>query len=136
VAGRRDSALRKGEKNMDDAPLFETWLKEIKSGPDSARIGMYLMHNGVVRRTARDGSPVTGMDLSYDKARLASISREIETRPGVVALRVWINEGHLAVGDDIMRVLVGGDIRENVFGALQEMVRLVKTECVKEREIG
>jgi hypothetical protein len=57
-------------------------------------------------------------------------------RPGVPAIRVWINEGHLAVGDDMMRVLVGGDIRDNVFGALQEMVRLIKTECVKEREIG
>jgi hypothetical protein len=30
---------------------------------------------------------------------------------------------------------LAGDIRENVFGALQELVRLVKTECVKEWEI-
>lgn len=120
----------------DHIPQFETWLDEFKSGPDSDRIGMYLMHNGVVRGTTRGGAPVTGMDLTYDHERLASIIEEIKARPGVVALKVWINEGHLAVGDDIMRVLVGGDIRENVFGALQEMVRLVKTECVKELEIG
>ena len=120
----------------DQIPRFETWLDEIKSGPNSAGVGMYLMHNGVVRGTTRSGAPVTGMDLTYDRERLTSIIDEIKARPGVVALRVWINEGHLAVGDDIMRVLVGGDIRENVFGALQEMVRLIKTECVKEREIG
>jgi molybdopterin synthase catalytic subunit len=120
----------------DQIPQFETWLDEIKSGPGSAGVGMYLMHNGVVRGTTRSGQPVTGMDLTYDQERLASIIDEIKARPGVVALRVWINEGHLVVGDDIMRVLVGGDIRENVFGALQEMVRLIKTECVKEREIG
>jgi molybdopterin synthase catalytic subunit len=119
-----------------ESPQFETWLQEIKSGPDSARVGMYLMHNGVVRGTARSGDPVTSMDLTYDQERLRSIIAEIGQRPGVVALKVWINEGHLAVGDDIMRVLVGGDIRENVFGALQELVRLVKTECVKEVEIG
>jgi molybdopterin synthase catalytic subunit len=117
-------------------PRFEAWLDEIKSGPDSARIGMYLMHNGVVRGTRRDGTPVTGMDLAYDQERLSAVIAEIEARPGVVAVKVWINEGRLAVGDDIMRVLVGGDIRENVFGALQEMVRLIKTECVKERELG
>ncbi len=117
-------------------PQFETWLDEIKSGPESARIGMYLMHNGVVRGTRRDGTPVTGMELTYDHERLSAIIAEIEERPGVVAVKVWINEGRLTVGDDIMRVIVGGDIRENVFGALQEMVRLVKTECVKEVEIG
>lgn len=120
----------------ESKPQFENWLDEIKSGPEAARIGMYLMHNGVVRGTTRDGKPVTGMDLSYDRERLDGIVAEIRARPGVVAVKVWINEGRLAVGDDIMRVLVGGDIRENVFGALQEMVRLVKTECVKEWEIG
>jgi molybdopterin synthase catalytic subunit len=118
-----------------DHPQFENWLQEIKSSPQSAQIGMYLMHNGVVRGTARDGTPVAGMDLSYDAKRLRTILTDIEARPGVVAVRVWINEGRLAVGDDIMRVLLAGDIRENVFGSLQELVRLIKTECVKEWEI-
>ena len=116
-------------------PQFEAWLEEIKSGPESGHIGMYLMHNGVVRGTARDGTRVTGMDLAYDRHRLGGIVAEIAERPGVVAVRVWINEGRLQVGDDIMRVLLAGDIRENVFGALQELVRLVKTECVEESEI-
>lgn len=118
-----------------DPPQFETWLEEIKASPVAPEIGMYLMHNGVVRGTARDGSIVSGMDLSYDPVRLEKIVDEIEGRPGVAAVRVWINEGHLGVGDDIMRVIVAGDIRENVFGALQELVRLVKTECVREWEI-
>jgi molybdopterin synthase catalytic subunit len=122
---------------MDEQhPQFDTWLDEIKSGPASARIGMYLMHNGVVRGTARDGTPVTGMDLSYDAERLKTIKADIEARPGVAAVKVWINAGRLAVGDDIMRVLLAGDIRENVFEALQELVRLIKTECVKEWEIA
>jgi molybdopterin synthase catalytic subunit len=117
-------------------PTFEVWLDEIKRSPEAGGVGMYLMHNGVVRGHSRAGSPVTGMDLSYDHARLEEITGEIGTRPGVIALRVWINEGRLTVGDDIMRVLVAGDIRENVFGALQELVRLVKTECVHERELS
>jgi molybdopterin synthase catalytic subunit len=120
----------------DTHPQFESWLEEVKSGPDGARIGMYLMHNGVVRGTARDGTPIGGMDLSFDAQRLEAIVAEIEARPGVVAVRAWINEGRLAVGDDIMRVLVAGDIRENVFAALQALVHLVKTDCVREWEIG
>jgi molybdopterin synthase catalytic subunit len=119
----------------DGLPQFDNWLDEIKSGPDASRVGMYLMHNGVVRGTSRDGTPVTGMDLSYDAERLQTIVAEIEAKPGLVALRVWINRGRLAVGDDIMRALLAGDIRENVFAALQELVRLIKTECVTEWEI-
>jgi molybdopterin synthase catalytic subunit len=118
------------------APSLQTWLDEIKSGTNASRIGMYLVHNGVVRGTARDGSPVTGMDLSYDSGRLADVIEEVEARPGVFAVRVWLNEGRLSIGDDIMYALVAGDIRDNVFGGLQELVRLVKTEVVKEWEIA
>jgi molybdopterin synthase catalytic subunit len=95
---------------------------------------MYLAHNGVVRATARDGSPVTGMHLTYDAARLQEVLAQVRAMPGVVAVRTWVNEGVLAVGDDIMLVLVAGDIRENVFAALQQLVRLIKTEVVKELE--
>lgn len=119
--------------NAPHPPIAE-WLNEIKSGPDSSKIGMYLIHNGVVRGSSRDGSPVSGMDLSYDRRRLDEIIAQVEARPGVVAVRVWVNEGALAVGDDIMFALVGGDIRENVFGGLQELVRLIKTEVVTEFE--
>lgn len=119
---------------MAGHPTFESWLEEIKTSPESGQIGMLLMHNGVVRGSARDGSPVTRMDLSYDGERLQQVVAQVQALPGVVAVRAWVNEGRLAVGDDIMRVLVGGNFRENVFGALQELVRLIKTEVVREDE--
>ncbi|NLE11533.1 MAG: molybdenum cofactor biosynthesis protein MoaE, partial [Actinobacteria bacterium] len=100
--------------------MIQTWLTEIKSGPDAAKIGMYLVHNGVVRGTARDGAAVNGMDLSYDPERLEEVLADVGSQPGVVAVRAWVNEGRLAVGDDIMYVLVAGNIRENVFPRLQE----------------
>jgi molybdopterin synthase catalytic subunit len=95
---------------------------------------MYLAHNGVVRGTARDGSPVTGMDLTYDHDRLQEALAQAQGLPGVVAARAWINQGSLEVGDDIMLALVAGDIRENVFAGLQQLVRVIKTEVVKESE--
>ena len=46
-----------------------------------------------------------------------------------------MNEGELSVGDDIMFVMVGGDIRPRVIEALQFLVDRIKTECVTEQEI-
>jgi len=116
-------------------PSFEAWLEEIKGTPESSRIGMYLMHNGVVRGTARDGTAVLGMSLSYDHEHLQKVVDLIQAKRGVLAVRVWVNEGVLAVGDDIMRALVAGDLRENVYAGLQELIHLVKSEVVVESEI-
>ncbi len=96
---------------------------------------MYLVHNGVVRGTARDGSVVLGMNLSFDERRLGEVVAQVEARPGVVAVRAWVNEGALGVGEDIMYALVAGDIRENAFAGLQELVRLIKSEVVSEFEV-
>jgi len=38
-------------------------------------------------------------------------------------------------GDDIMKVLVAGDIRDNVFAALQRLVSLIKSEVLSESEL-
>ena len=46
-----------------------------------------------------------------------------------------MNEGELRVGDDIMYVLVGGDIRPRVIDALQALVGTLKNECVTETEL-
>ncbi len=116
-------------------PSVEAWLGEIKSSPDSPRIGMMLVHNGVVRGTSRDGSPVRGMDLSYDRERLNDVIAQAGSMPGVVAVRAWINQGRLAVGDDIMYALVAADIREHAFDGLRELVRRIKSEVVTESEI-
>ncbi len=119
-----------------ERPSAEGWLDEIKNGPAGPRVGMYLVHNGVVRSTSRTGAPVTEMHVSCDYDLLAKAIRQVETRPGVFAVRVWINEGALAVGDDIMLALVAGDIRDNVFAGMQELVRLIKSVVITEREVG
>lgn len=118
-----------------EKPSVEKWLEEVKHSSDASRIGMCLVHNGVVRGTARDGSPVAAMELACDRLRLDEVLADVAAMPGVAVVRAWVNEGRLAVGDDIMLALVAGDIREHVFEALQELVRRIKTEIVREREI-
>ena len=60
-----------------------------------------------------------------------------ETRrlPGIYHVRVWLNRGELKVGDDLMRVLVGGDIRPHVIAALESLVGTLKRQCVTEEEL-
>ncbi len=116
-------------------PSLDAWLADIKAGGDIEGTGMYLVHNGVVRGHSRDGRPVTGMVLSVDRDLLAEIVESARLMEGVTHVRAWVNEGDLSVGDDIMYVLVAGDIREHVFEALQAFVRMIKTEVVTEVEL-
>jgi molybdopterin synthase catalytic subunit len=95
---------------------------------------MFLVHNGVVRGTSRSGALVAGMELSVDRERLDDIVESARLMEGVTYVRAWVNEGVLAVGDDIMYVVVAGDIREHVFEALQALVRMIKTQVVTEVE--
>ena len=55
--------------------------------------------------------------------------------PGIYYVRVWLNEGELSVGDELMYVLIGGDIRPRVVDALQFLVEKLKSECVTETEL-
>jgi len=121
---------------QDTRPSLEAWLAELKASPEADGVGMYLLHNGVVRGTARDGSVVTGMELSYDRDLLEAALAAALEMDGVVFARAWVNEGTLTVGDDIMCALVGGDIREHVFDGLKELVRLIKSGVVAERELA
>ena len=122
---------------------MDMWLKEAKSHDSSEKVGMYLSHNGVVRETAKakvrqgekDTKPVRGMYFSYDNEKLDSIIESAYIIDGIYYIRVWLNEGALNVGDDIMYVLVGGDIRPHVVYALEYLVGRIKNECVEETEI-
>ncbi len=125
-----------------ESPSMDQWLKEAKADPSAVKIGMYLTHNGVVRETARarvrggdESAPaVTGMHFAYNEAKVEEAIDEIRKLEGIYYVRVWLNEGELAVGDDIMYVLIGGDIRTHVVDALNLLVGKIKSECVEEQE--
>lgn len=123
-------------------PSVEQWLREAKADESAPRCGMYLTHNGTVRADAKakvrggatDTPQVAGLHLSCDKAKADAAIEAAKRMPGIYYVRVWLNEGELAVGDDMMFVLVGGDIRPHVVDALQALVEQLKSECVTETE--
>lgn len=124
------------------SPSIDGWLKEAKAHPAALQEGMFLVHNGVVRQTPKalvrqglnDGSLVKGMMFSYDAAKVDAAIAETYKMEGIFYIKVWLNEGKLTLGDDIMYVLIGGDIRPHVIDALQYLVDKIKTECVTEIE--
>jgi len=109
-------------------------LRRIKNHPDFDRVGMVLCHNGVVRGFSRDGRRVTGVKVDVDHERLDELIKEMKARPGITDILAEVYEGKLSVGDDIMYVLVAGDIRDNVFPVLMETVSRIKKDVVKKEE--
>lgn len=124
-------------------PSVDEWLSEAKAEKDAGKIGMYLVHNGVVRETPRsvvrdgaeDSASVVGMEFSYERDLTEKYLTETKSMPGIFYVRLWLNEGTLKTGDDLMQILIGGDIRPHVMEALDFLIEKIKSECVTEREI-
>ena len=131
-----------------NAPSLDEWLKEAKKDASANECGMYLFHNGVVRETpkakvrelqdeaslANAEKTVDHLEFSYDSEKVEAAKQMALEMPGIFYIRVWLNEGRLEIGDDIMLVLVGGDIRPHVVDALQALVGEIKNHCVVEKE--
>ena len=124
-------------------PSIDAWLREAKAHASAPKVGMYLTHNGTVRQTAKakvrygaeDTKEVTGMLFSYEQDKVDAIIADTYKMDGIYYIKVWLNEGELTMGDDIMYVLIGGDIRPHVVDALQYLVGRIKNECVVETEL-
>ena len=125
-------------------PTFEKMMKEAKSSRYASKCGMFLLHNGVVRVDAkskvREGKKgtkkVVAMDFDYDNKKVDAAKKMALKMKGIYYISVWLNRGKLKVGDDIMMVLVGGDIRPHVIDCLQALVGEIKNNCVIENEIN
>ena len=110
-------------------------VQEIKHHPNYPKAGMILCHNGVVRETSRDGRQVSGLSVSVDWQKLEEIVSAQKKRHGIVEILVEINEGNdLAIGDDVMFIVVAGDIRETVLTVLTDTLNQVKSTVTSKTE--
>jgi molybdopterin synthase catalytic subunit len=110
-------------------------VNQIKQHPGYSKAGMILCHNGVVRGTSRDGRPVRGLRVTVDHEKLAQVISRHKGRPGILDIRVQINaDRDLSVGDDVMALVVAGDIRENVIAVLSDTLNAIKTTVTSKTE--
>lgn len=112
-------------------------IAELKTDPQfSENVGMVLVHNGIVRGWSRaDHSPVKQIEVSVDENRVEQIRTEIEQREGIYKVLIETRTGLLKPGDDLLFLIVAGDIRENVKPALAELLDRIKAEAVSKREM-
>lgn len=121
---------------------LNTWLAEAKKEAAAQNCGMYLIHNGVVRSTAkrevREGipsSPVSAMEFSRDADKVSEALSKARSMPGICYVNAWFNQGRLLPGEDLMVLLVGGDIRPHVMDCMNRLLDEIKGSCVTETEL-
>ena len=114
---------------------LEQLIDKIKQHPDYHRAGMILAHNGVVRQTSRDGRKVTGLRVVVDRNKLDSVLARKKETPGIIEILVEIfAEQDLAVGEDVMFLVVAGDVRETVVTTLKETLDEIKSTVTRKTE--
>lgn len=111
-------------------------ISRMKQDPEFARhVGMVLVHNGVVRAWSReDRSAVSRLEVRADEAKIEQLRAECERRPGIHRVLVEARSGTLEPGDDLLFIVVAGDIRENVKPALADLLDRIKAEAVVKTE--
>lgn len=112
-------------------------IAELKKDPQFAEnVGMILIHNGTVRGWSRgDHSAVSGIEVSADLEKIEEIRRGIEALEGIYKVVVEAKSGAMTPGDDLLFLIVAGDIRENVKPALALLLDRVKAEAISKKEI-
>ncbi len=111
-------------------------IQELKQREGFAdHVGMMLIHNGVVRSWSRQGhETVTSVSVRADKEKMHAICQEIEQRQGIFAVVAHAQEGEFKPGDDLLYLIVAGDIRENVKTAFADLLDRIKAESIIKQE--
>nr|WP_321255516.1 molybdenum cofactor biosynthesis protein MoaE [uncultured Pseudodesulfovibrio sp.] len=112
-------------------------LEDLKKEPGFAdNVGMVLVHNGIVRGWSRkDRSEVTAIEVTPDLEKIEEIRTAIEAYEGIFRAKAFALSGRMQPGDDVLFLIVAGDIRENVKAALADFLDRVKAEAVTKKEI-
>jgi len=111
-------------------------IAEMKKDPDFAKnTGMILIHNGIVRAwSLKNRLAVTDLEVISDYKRIELLRSEYEKKPGIYKIIIQARSGNLKPGDDLLFIIVAGDIRENVKPVMSELLDRIKTECVQKKE--
>jgi len=111
-------------------------IAAMKQDPAFAgNVGMVLIHNGTVRGWSRgDHSPVNRVEVIADQAKIEQIRCEIEKLTGIYKVVVEARSGVMQPGDDLLFLIVAGNIRENVKPAFAKLLDRIKAEAISKKE--
>lgn len=112
-------------------------ITELKQRADFAdNVGMILIHNGVVRNWSRSQQgQVSCLEVTADIDKIECLRQEYLKKEGIYEIIVESHSGRFKPGDDLLFIVVAGDIRENIKPVLAEMLDRVKAEAISKREV-
>jgi molybdopterin synthase catalytic subunit len=78
---------------------------------------------------------VSGLKITVDHEELKKLIQIQKKRPGILDIQVKIAEDRdLSVGDDVMFLVVAGDIRDNVIPVLSDTLNAIKSTVTTKTE--
>ena len=113
-------------------------IAEMKQQPGfSENVGMILIHNGTVRGWSRmdNKKQVVALEVTPDLEKIEAIRQEFLKREGIYDIVAEALTGTFQPGEDLLYLLVAGDIRENIKPVLAELLDRVKAEAITKKEI-
>ena len=110
-------------------------IAEMKKRPDfNDKVGMILIHNGTVRSWSRnDRQQVGALETTVDFEKIERLRQEYLEWPGIYDIIVEARSGRFAPGDDLLFIIVAGDLRENIKPVLAELLDRIKAEAVRKK---
>lgn len=112
-------------------------IAKLKERPDfTDNVGMILIHNGTVRNWSRqDKSRVTSLRTEVDHELIEKLRKEYLDKPGIYEIIIETHSGTFHPGDDLLFIIVAGDLREHIKPVLSELLDRVKAEAISKQEI-
>lgn len=113
-------------------------IAELKKKPGfTDNVGMILIHNGVVRNWSRaDKAKVGLLEVVPDLAKIEELRLEYLQHEGIFDILIEAHSGSFEPGEDLLFIIVAGDLRENIKPVLAELLDRIKAEAVTKREIA
>jgi molybdopterin synthase catalytic subunit len=111
-------------------------IAELKKRPDfNDNVGMILIHNGVVRSWSRqDHSNVSGLTTDVNHELIERIRQEYLKKPGIYEIIIETESGNFQPGDDLLFIIVAGDLREHIKPVLSDLLDRIKAEAIIKHE--
>ncbi len=112
-------------------------IAEMKKDPRFAEnVGMVLVHNGIARSWSRkDGNEVIRLEVRPDREKIEAIRQEFLEAEGIFDIIIEAKEGRFKAGDDMLFIIVAGDIREHVKPVLAGMLDRIKAYAIDKMEV-
>ncbi len=112
-------------------------IAQLKKRPDfTDNVGMILIHNGTVRNWSRaDHRQVIALETRVDHDHVEKLRQEYLEKPGIYEIIIEARSGRFQPGDDLLFILVAGDLREHIKPVLSELLDRIKAEAITKQEV-